>query len=288
MGKFSRNKLKYSVNEQFFDIWTSQMAYILGFTYADGNIHRSSLSWEIQLGDKNILKKFNIALNSTYPIKTQRQSSCRLRINNQVLINAAVKRGLLPKKNIRNTLPEIPDQLMGHFVRGYLDGDGWIVLRKGRVELDVGFSNGNGKFLAVINHILEKFLKIEPATVRKKVKITKNKITSTSYTIEYYSSNAWLIAQWLYENLNKDDLYLDRKYQKYIRAKKLYLYLKSGTKKVRVVQKRLGKPIKEILRELYENKGYDGVQIAQFLDIHPSSAYRWLEQTGLKIPIHRN
>ena len=39
---FSRNRLKYSVNEKFFDKWNSQMAYVLGFSYSDGNIYKTS------------------------------------------------------------------------------------------------------------------------------------------------------------------------------------------------------------------------------------------------------
>ena len=54
---FTRNKLKYSVDESFFDKWTRQMAYILGFTFADGNIHHTSLSWDLQKRDKEILVK---------------------------------------------------------------------------------------------------------------------------------------------------------------------------------------------------------------------------------------
>ena len=52
---FNRNRLKYSVNEKFFDKWTSQMAYILGFTFADGNIYKTSLAWDIQKRDLNLL-----------------------------------------------------------------------------------------------------------------------------------------------------------------------------------------------------------------------------------------
>lgn len=98
MAKFSRNKLKYAVNESFFSRWTNQMAYVFGFTYADGNIYKTSLSWDVQKRDRNILKSINKAMRSNYPIRLQRKCSYRLRINNQKLIEQAIKKGLLPKK----------------------------------------------------------------------------------------------------------------------------------------------------------------------------------------------
>ena len=105
--------------------------------------------------------------------------------------------------------------------------------------------------------------------------------------IEFYSSNAYKVADWLFSNLSSKDLYLDRKYKKYLQAKKLYQFLNSGTKVVRVVQKRLNKSLEEILKDLHEDKKYDGVKIARILNVHSSSIYRWLARTGIKYPVKR-
>jgi len=70
--KFTRGRLKYSVDESFFDVWTSEMAYLLGFTYADGNIYITSLSWDLQKRDLDILEKIKNILNCTYPITFHR------------------------------------------------------------------------------------------------------------------------------------------------------------------------------------------------------------------------
>lgn len=34
--------IKYSVDETFFDNWTSEMAYVLGYIYADGSLEDAS------------------------------------------------------------------------------------------------------------------------------------------------------------------------------------------------------------------------------------------------------
>src|SRR3989344_2060844 len=284
---FTRSKLKYSVNEIFFDTWTPQMAYVLGFTFADGNIHKNSLSWDVQKKDRNVLLRIKRFLKATYPISLQRRASYRFRIRNQLLICGAIKRGLLPKKNIRNELPNIPEECLRHFVRGYLDGDGWIILRKGKTELDIGFASGNKEFLNDLNLIISSTMKVPLANVKERIKITPKKVRSKTFMMEFYSSNAYKIARWLFDDLHNGDLYLDRKYQKYLRAKKLYQFLNSGTKVVRVIQKKLNKPLVEILTELYVSRKYDGVKIAKTLSVHSSSVYRWLAKTGIKYPTRR-
>jgi|SRR3989344_2561378 len=284
---FSRNKLKYSVNEVFFDKWTSQMAYILGFTFADGNIHKTTLAWDVQKKDKNILLKIRNALETNYPISLHRKKSVRLRISNQLLIVGAIKRGLFPKKNIRNELPNVPQECLRHFVRGNLDGDGWITIRNSRNEMDVGFCSGNKEFLNDLNHIISSTLRIHPANLRERIKVTPKKVKSKTFMFEFYSANAYKIATWLFDNLDNKDLYLDRKYKKYLKAKKLYQFLNSGTKVVRVIQKRRNKPLREILEDLYIDKKYDGVKIGKVLNVHSSSIYRWLAKTGIKYPERR-
>src|SRR5260221_10322422 len=261
--KFSRNKLKYRVNEKFFDKWTPQMAYLLGFTYADGNIYKTSLAWDLQTRDKELLIKFKKALECDYPI-ADRKKSVRLRISNQILITGAIKRGLLPKKNLRDELPNMPDKFFRHFVRGYLEGDGWVVVRKNRNEGDIGFVSGNKEFIEFLcRTINNKFLM--QGRVRKKTKMTPKKFLSTTFLLEYYSSNAFKIATWTYKDIRENDLFLERKYKKYLEMKELYDFLNSGTREIRIVQRKFGRSIKDILSDLYLKQNLDAIRIADVL-----------------------
>lgn len=258
------------------------MAYALGFTFADGNIYKSSLTWDLQLRDRNVLEKLKRAMKSNYPITIKRKRSCVLRINNLILIAGATRKGLLPKKDIRNTLPDIPTYCIRHFVRGYLDGDGWLTLRAGRNEFDLGFSSGNREFLESLNKILSRELNINLGRTRLREKTTPKGVLSRTYMTEYYSAKAYKIAFWLYDRLDTADIYLDRKLAIFLKAKQLYNYLSSGTKAVRVIQAKFNKPLKELLNEMYITKRLSGEKIAKALGVHYSSIYRWLEQTGLK------
>lgn len=282
MGKigFNRKLLKYSVKEDFFKKWSSQMAYVLGFTFADGNIHRTSLSWDIQKRDLDILRKLNNVFQSTYPIKERGETSYRLRINNQKLIEGAIKKGLLPKKSLRVVFPEVPETLTRHFVRGYLDGDGWITNRSGRNEVDLGFVCGNKEFLSTLLNIFEKTLKVT-GRVRTKIKITPKGFKSTTYLLEYYSSSAVEIADWLYKDMKAEDLYLERKHHKYLDAKIIYNKIFEKMKTKKQIQREFRKPMADILLHLHAKQHLNGMQISKVLGTSKSSVYRWLESTGV-------
>lgn len=278
--KFRRGSLKYSVNENFFKVWSKKMAYILGFTFADGNIYKTSLGWDIQKRDIDLLQKINKAIESNYPI-SQRRNSYRLRISNHVFVKGAIDKGLLPKKYMRKIFPRIPKHLIRHFIRGYLDGDGWIVHRTGRNEIDLGFVCGNRYFLEDIEKELEISIGVV-SRVRGKTKITPRGIRSLTYHLEYYSSNAVEVAKWLYGNLSKDDIFLKRKYLKCIEAKRIYKLVWSRFRSKRLLQKEYKKPLKDILLNLYFKKHLNGMQISKVLRTSKSSVYRWLELTGVK------
>jgi len=283
---FSRNRLKYSVNEKFFDKWNSQMAYVLGFSYSDGNIYKTSLAWDIQKRDKKLLLKIKAVMNSTYPI-IERPHSVRLRMSNQILINGAFNKGLIEKKSKRMSLPNIPKRFVRHFVRGFLDGDGWIVKRNNRNEVDLGFVSGNRIFLEELSNLIYKNVGIL-RKVREKDKITPNGYKSITYLLEYYSNNAIKVANWVYGNLSSKEIFLERKYKNYLEFVKLYKYLNSGKNEIiRKLQKVLGKSMKDILQELYVDKHMNAVQIADILEVHSSSIYRWLSNNGIKYPVHR-
>lgn len=287
LSGFNRNRLIYSVDEGFFDKWNPKMAYVLGFTYADGNIYKTSLSWDIQTRDLRLLKRIKKCMNCTYPIHF-RPHSVRLRISNQKLIEGIKGKGLINKKALRMRLPQIPSNYVRPFIRGFLEGDGWIVKRSNRNEVDLGFVSGNNAFLQSLSNLIYRYVGIS-GRVREKNKITSNGIKSRTYLMEYYSNNAIKVANWLYKDILKKDLYLDRKYKKYLISRNLYEYLNSGKNEtIRKIQIKFNKQLSEILKELYVEKHLDGVQISKLLGVHSSSIYRWLASTGIKYPVHRD
>lgn len=162
--------IKYQVNEKFFDKWSHEMAYILGFIYADGTIYRSARGNYIVITstDKQIIYQIKKQLKSDHTIKKEefnlpnRKPRFILRIGNKNLYNALIKIGLYPNKSLTIGMPRVPPKFIGHFTRGYFDGDGCINLyrSKGKTQrlivrkLSVIFSSGSKKFLKDLLKIL--------------------------------------------------------------------------------------------------------------------------------------
>ena len=130
------NKILF--NENYFEtIDTEHKAYFLGFIYADGCIHierpanRTKPSYVFRIGlnvkDRETIVKLAEELN--YPIEkislVKSTNSNALRIRNQKLFDDLYKQGVRPNKTVVGVeIPNLPNELIGHFIRGYFDGDG--------------------------------------------------------------------------------------------------------------------------------------------------------------------
>lgn len=102
--------------------------------YADGYVSSSSTNYNIELAlkesDYEHLEKFKKFLNTRNKISYRcNTKSYKITINNKKLHSDLVSKGCYPNKSLIITFPHadiIPDDLLRHFVRGYVDGDGGI------------------------------------------------------------------------------------------------------------------------------------------------------------------
>jgi len=151
-------------NENFFKIWSPEMAYVLGFFTADGNMirnKRGAYFIEFEITDKNLLYKIRELLGSDHKIAERKRDnkwkkSYRLQIGSKEIFDDLLKLGLTPNKSKTIELPEIPKEYFSDFVRGYFDGDGCVTvchyIRKDRhnkkcIKILSGFTSGSEKFL---------------------------------------------------------------------------------------------------------------------------------------------
>src|SRR5258708_37894827 len=67
---FEQKIKKYPVNSNFFKIWSAEMAYILGFIAADGNVCHSGRAYTLHIAcdDQDIIEKIKVVLNYTGPV----------------------------------------------------------------------------------------------------------------------------------------------------------------------------------------------------------------------------
>jgi len=124
-----------NVNSNYFDnIDTQEKAYWLGLMYSDGSVGEKDKSLTLSLTDEGLVKAFKRALESEHNISVSRRSkrnpnwkdSFTLKICNKRLYNALVKHGCIPNKTYSLKLPDLPEDLYRHFIRGIFDGDGSV------------------------------------------------------------------------------------------------------------------------------------------------------------------
>ena len=124
------------INESFFEVIdTEEKAYWLGFIAADGCVRKRKRcnSWVFTLvqhqKEKDHLEKFRGAIEhkrDLYHFK----NLCRVNFNSEKFCNDLISHGVVQKKTFVLKPPEIDNELVRHWIRGYFDGDGCINIRQ--------------------------------------------------------------------------------------------------------------------------------------------------------------
>lgn len=210
--KISKIK-KYQINELFFEnIDTKEKAYFLGLMMSDGSVSNKTMIISLQEKDKVILEKFKTNIEYTGPLALQiskninHQNSSILRIYSKELVESLSNLGCGKRKTYKLRFPNIKEEFYSHFIRGYFDGDGCITEKKSGYYFSI---TGNKNFLLDLNNILSKCINIGPCKISR-----KNKSSELFGAIQY-SKNSDLIKirEYLYKHC--EDLYIDRKYNKF-------------------------------------------------------------------------
>ena len=201
----------YTVNEKFFSDWSPEMAYLLGFIYADGNMSRDAYKIRIDSKDIQILEDIRAAMSSTHPIsKQENNNGCwyELMISNKTLYGDLRKLGIFPNKSLTMRLPEIPNEYMKDFIRGYFDGDGCIyeVKRKRPTPgLEIDFATGSKDFATKIINVLNE-------NVHESIRLANPR--KNYYRIRGWNQASEALFKYMYSE--SPTLYLKRKHEKFL------------------------------------------------------------------------
>lgn len=230
--KLGLTRLKKTCSRDFFqNIDTEEKAYWLGFIFADGyisfseaNLNKGQVATaycvgiKLQLSDKEHLKKFNKSIDGNYKVfeetvkldgfrKKETKSAKILVYSKQMYddLNSFFDRD----KTYTAKFPSIPDDLIRHFIRGYFDGDGGFCHTE--KTFDISFAGASKDF-----HIgLSKLLEGRGYSLYKRDIL--NKYNTEMYYIYLNKNNDKIdFLDWIYKDCN---IYLDRKYKKYLSIK---------------------------------------------------------------------
>lgn len=199
-------KKKPDFNYNYFEeIDTEEKAYMLGFISADGYIssNERALSFQINKKDIDIIKKFDKEIGANSNVTKSSTENC-IRVNycSKKMVNDLSKYGIVRNKTKKIKIPNIKKDLIKHFIRGFVDGDGCI--GKGQVAITIGSEN-----------MFKSLMKVFESLNCGEVYGVKNK---EYFTIQLSRRNSKII-KWLYEDSN---IYLDRKYDSYVQNWKYY------------------------------------------------------------------
>ena len=219
----------YTYDHSYFhNIDTEEKAYWLGFIYADGGI-RNDIGESYQLvisltaSDGEHLKKFNKSLggnlqvvysDSLYKPNGKTYKKATIRVCSKEIVKDLVAIGATPCKSLTIQFPELRQDLIRHFIRGYFDGDGCVSAPKRKKErlsyIRVSFVSGSSEFLDDLRRILYE------NNIHSY--FSKNEQTYRELTIGAMK-DVDMFLHYIYDGAT---IYLDRKY---VKKEKLYEHL---------------------------------------------------------------
>lgn len=205
-------------DERFFEIIDSkEKAYWLGFIAADGCIKKRPdkfdnyiLSIGLATKDTDHLEKFKKDLKCESPLQLEQQfhkqmqkfyETVYLRVSRTILCEDLIKQGVGINKSKELKIPNLPENLLVHWIRGYFDGDGSWQINKNHLQFSLISS-------------VESFTKEIQDFIR--IHCQLDNLTSI-----YFNKNAWQFSyhgndqcKRIYDYLYSDGgPWLDRKYE---------------------------------------------------------------------------
>lgn len=230
--KLIRNKHCMSgalLDEFYFNkIDNENKAYWLGFLLADGYVSGNKVGLSLSCKDKSHLEKFKKDLSSNASICTYTSSGfsnsqyCRIIVFSNQLSSDLIKNECVPHKSLVLKFPHIENvELIRHLIRGYVDGDGSIVVTNKAINIKIC---GTGEFLTKVVEYFNSNIN----NYEFKLHLYQNKKMTgkNNYYISFGGKNkTFAIVKWLYENSN---IYLERKYKKYLNLKDMVEPIRNG------------------------------------------------------------
>jgi intein-encoded DNA endonuclease-like protein len=211
------------VNVEFFDQWSEQMAYVLGFIYADGCLSLNKGKYPMLIfgsTDLEVIETLKHVMESEHKINV-RTSAVRspyysLVICNTHMGNRLMELGVTVAKTKTKTFPQIPEPYVTHFIRGYFDGNGHFTseLHKGvKTRLVSGFTTGSEQFAQGLRDKLFQ-LGLREATVSL---VQRNRTGLVEGATSYYQMRYYVHdTKRLYELMYTDaTIYMKRKKEFY-------------------------------------------------------------------------
>lgn len=132
--------IKYDIVSTYFDKWSHNMSYILGYITADGCVTDDNrLIMQCKYDDKELLEFIKMKISPNRPISTtfqndglsiKRTKQARFELTDSYMVNQLKNFYIVPRKTGHEKMPIIPQEYKYDYLRGLFDGDGCIYFGK--------------------------------------------------------------------------------------------------------------------------------------------------------------
>ena len=188
---------------EFFRVWTPEMAYGLGYWWTDGCMRikaHGAHEFEISSNDRDHLVTMAHVIGGNYSLrKVSEDRQCyKIVFCSKEMYQDILAHGGTPRKSRTIGFPYVPPDLLPHFVRGVVDGDGTLSWNGDRPILQI--YSGSQHFLSDLAHAVQQATGIPAPNVNA---------NRSNWTIKWSTARARSVAVWLY--FNNTGLALDRK-----------------------------------------------------------------------------
>ncbi len=257
----------FNINiEQFLYINKKEVAYFLGFLWADGYIikKRNEIRMEIINDD---LCKIKIVLKTlgkwTYATRQRGNKKIgSITTNNKKLVQFLIDNDYENKSymSANKILSKIPLELKHYFFRGLIDGDGCFYISKNK-EKRLSISSGYDQDWSYVKDIC--------SLINVKFYEHRNHYKTGSYSvIEFNGVNSKIFGDYIYKDYQIDNIGLNRKYIKYLEIVKL---INESNNRLEYFSNK-----KSLAIKMYE-KNTNLIEIMKILSIPSTTLRRWIK-----------
>jgi intein/homing endonuclease len=201
--------------------WSPDLAYALGFIAADGYVGTGDYNMVrvcIAPRDAEVIEFLHARFGGGICVSRKKGYPIWY-IHGKDFKDHIVSLGLVPLNKNRKKLPNVPLELMPHFIRGFFDGDGCVSLsyKKGRPHGIIAFA-GYKEFIRSVSKVVSSSVRLI-ATTRDYVMPCSG--SGVLYEFRLYSMDDVInVGDWMY---SLPGMRLERKYTKFIQVKNTLL-----------------------------------------------------------------
>lgn len=213
MKNLPQNQRKYEVNENFFFIQTSNMAYLLGFLASDGyiSLKRNEIGIGLSAVDKEHLIQFKNAIGGREVEEYTTEEgfpTVKWVFTSEAVKKELVKYNIIPQKTFKLLPPiELDKKYWIDYIRGYFDGDGSVNYLSGNKALRWQVCSATKEILQWIIDFLYEEYNIPKVNI-----LVQDRNKNSLYYFQYSTNSTKKIYNILY---TPNSWYLKRKKEKF-------------------------------------------------------------------------